>query len=264
MNDDFLANIPQEGSAPFAEQDKQETETPASSPADNKPDEATPSTEGVQDDNSQPSEKEAPFHKNPRWQQMREENQQLKSAMEEMSRWRQETDQRLQAPVKQAETKIPSWFIKFFGDNAELYQQFNQEFVGDLRSSVMNELKQEQTRVATQQKEELSRWDKWVEDSIDKVQEKFDVQLNANTRNSFLKFVTTYLPTDQSGNVDLVKGWELYNQLEQSKGQEKAEAKKALAAKVTSDNKSEAPKKDFQTSQSLRNTSWLDIAKGKI
>ena len=260
-----MAIIQQEGTplAEPVESDKQETETPAEPPTDSKPTEPAPSTDGAAP-NNQPVEKPVPYHKDSRWKAMRSENEQLKAAMQDLLAWRQQADQRLSAVPASQEKSIPQWFSKFFGDNQELYQLFNKEFVGDLRSSIKAEMQQELMREQQQKTSEQQRWDRWVQDSISQVQEQFDVNFTENERNAFLKFVTTYLPTDNAGNVDLIKGWQLYSQMQANEGKEKADAKKALAAKVTSEPKGESKKQDFQTSASLRNKSWTDIGRGSF
>lgn len=255
---EFLASIPNEGDeVSLGNQDAQEGEAPAGSPAEDSQTETAPSPGGA---NNQ-EENNVPFHKHPRWIEMRDEKARLEARLAELESRQQQPAPQQEAPRETAHgSKIPDWFVKLYGENYEAYEAY-QEHVREERKAIRDSLEQEERQRAETQRAEAERWNSWAKRSMETIDERHGANLmsDESRRKDFLSFVLKYKPTDDSGNIDMVKGWELY-QLRNSPDPAKASARKAAADRVQSDAKpAEKPKKDYLTSQELRRTDWRDL-----
>ncbi len=259
---DVLAGVPSEGSAnPFAEQEEpQETETPAESPAEEEPTEDAPSPEGA--DNTQDEEK-LPFHKHPRWKAMYERN---KALEQEVAQTRSEMEERLRqvqesvSSVPRGEEAVPDEFVRLYGDNPEafrLWRKQQEDFAARVKNEVFQEMQQRQE---TDQRN-LQEGERYVESSL----QELEVEGAEFNRNELMKFMLDFrdrfgaLPTDDRDNIDFRRGLELMMEMKGKMGsdRQKSQARKDLAAFSSSGGKnSEPPDKDYLTAQDLRNTDW--------
>ena len=251
---DALTDIPREGVNPFENSGESGKDTPSESSPEQKPIETAPSQEGA---TSTPDEPNVPFHKHPRWQAQREENERLKQTVEQLTAAQQQVQQRIEQMAQpQQKVEVPSWF----GGSPEAWEQY-QAYEAQKQQTVLQQWGAQQQQAAQQQAAETQRWQSWVDAGLETVQEKYSVDFGKNKplQNEFLKFVTTYLPTDDQGNVDLDKGWELFSQIKRDANAPKVAAKKALAGKTTSDDKAESAPKDYKTAKDLRHRDWKSL-----
>lgn len=249
---DFLANIPSEGEAfSLGNNDVQEKETPAAPPTEDNQTDTAPSPGGAnnQDDSN------VPFHKHPRWIQMREERDQLDARLRELEL--RTSSQAASQAQPQEQVQIPKWFVKLYGEDPDAYMAY-QEHVQEERQAIRESLIAEERQRAEQYKAETNRWNEWAKKEMESVDAKFGANLSTDEdrRKDFLGFVLKYKPTDDAGNIDMVKGWELY-QLKNVPDPAKSQARKAAADRVQSDTKpAEKPTKDYLTSADIRKMSW--------
>lgn len=259
---ELLADIPSEGEA-FGKKDERVKETPAESPADNKPTEQAPSPAGAEtapsldESNKQDESNDVPFHKHPRWQKMREENEALRSRLEELNSSVGQIKETF-SQQHQSSVEIPAWFSKLYGENVEAWDAY-QDHVKAEREAIKTELFKEQQAQQAKYQEEQKRWHDWVDTSIEKIENQFQADLsNEKDREKFLAFVHKYKPTDDHGNIDLVKGWELYSERQPKEDPARARARKEAADRVMSDSKpAEKPAKDFYTNLDVKKWSWF-------
>lgn len=267
MSDEFLADIQQEGTSleEILEPnlDGQVKETPAESPADNNQTESAPSSQGAQEptdpqkpDNSNTDDaNNLPFNKHPAWQRITDQNRELKEAVEKLTAVMGANSSK---PEDQ-KVSVPKEFAELFGENAEAWEKFQK--LGALQRSAWEEEQKRQKEEAEQkQKQDAERWQNWVNSSIEKIQEKYNVKLQEKTPeyNEFMAFIKERLPSDENGNIDFVKGWSWYQevkQIQEKAAVEKTNARKELAVASTSGKKSDS-KNTVITSNDLRGKSW--------
>lgn len=259
MSENALAGIPTEGDEIAAVENKDEVgkETPAESPAEKNQTETKPPQEG---EKNTPDDSNLPFHKHPRWKEMHDENARLK---EEISSIRDDVQTRFSTLEKEKETvNVPSWFSKLYGENQEAWEAYQEHITAErelIKSDLMREREEEHATATAEQK----RWETWVANGLEKIEEKNNVDLHSKTeeakRKDFLKFTYEYLPTDSDGSVDFEKSWELYNKLNTNESSEKARARKAIASKTTSDDRAETKPSDILTPSQIRAMGWLGL-----
>ena len=239
----------------------QEKETPAESPADKQPakDTAEPQPgEGAKDGSEKEGEKQSSeikpepkvfeaFHKHPRWKQLVQERDKLRS---DLTKLQDEVEPLLSELKKPEEAEMPAWFREAFeGDEAkwEKYRSYEARQRETIKQELMAEVRAEQDKAQKTQKDEQVRWDKWVEDELETLEEeglKFD-------KNELLKIATTYLPTDEKGNISLKKAYDI---LQKTKvGKPKSDEKKQVADKTMEKGKGTDDKPKVRTWEDLRN-----------
>ena len=236
---DVLADVKNEGEKdPFEALEK---ETPSESLPEKEPEEKS---------EKEVPEKEEPFHKHPRWlerenelKELRERDKQTAQELADLKEFREKTEQRFSS------TDVPEWFKTLYGDNKEaytLYQKHHEQEVQQIESGILAR----QQAYAQQQQAEQSKWNTWVDNEIVRLKDEgkeFD-------KNSLIKIMLDYRPTDQNNNFDFNKGYEIYSML--NKKTEKVDAKKEIADKANSSSRGEKPKKDYMTNNDLRSKSW--------
>jgi len=281
MSEDLFDGIKTEGELAFPhEQEKpfEQEEAPAeSSPEEASEEEESPSQEGdteVTPDTSEeaedntPEEEEVPFHKNPRWKKIiadrdaaREEREALKKQVDDMKSSLEKQNQPI-GPLPQA-------FIDQYGNDPVLYKQLleeeeqqRQQFAAKIKDDLKAEMRAEQEQKT--QKEMKQK--QWVEDQLEVVAESSGLDLSFkdgknSLRNEIMQTALKYSPTDENGNIDLVKAYEIYTLQSAQKDKAKIEKKKKVAARATTDEAAtETPKRDFRTSADFRNRSWDEVA----
>ena len=279
MEENILADIPREGTSldkflddQRANSDEQENESPAVSPAeegdgtDTSPSPDGGSTDGAENppaDNSQ-DESKLPFHKHPRWKAMHDENAALKQSLQEFMQSQRQVLERIAPPQVQApqQEQIPEWFVKAYGDDPQVWEA-HQTFMREQREAIKNDLLREQQEMQMRQTQEAQAQEKWVDDSLAAVEQSYGVKLQPgeSTTNEFIKFVIDFKPTDNEGNLDLVNGWKLFQEMRKPQEQAKqaaSQARKSLASSTMSTDKGNAgtKTKDFFTPADFKNKGW--------
>src|SRR3990167_10100084 len=90
MSDSILSDIPREGEL-LEEKDEEEKETRTEATAEEK----TKSEKPPQEGEDTLDEKQVPFHKHPRFQEITRENKELKEAINELSEFRKDAESKL-------------------------------------------------------------------------------------------------------------------------------------------------------------------------
>jgi hypothetical protein len=248
----FLANLKQEGGDPFAELENKETDTPADSPAETKPEEAKPNEgESTKEPVVNTQEEEEPFHR--RWK-VREEK--LKTELEEkfqrdLELTKQELEQRYAPKGKQP---APQFLTDMVGDNEQVAKSFNQ-YERDLIEKAKFEFSQEQERKIQAQQQEEQKWNNWIDDQVESLKEEghqFD-------RNELLKTVLDYRPTDQNNNYDFKAALKILQLQKPKESNKSVAAKKAIADTTTSGSQGESSPRDYVTAKDIRNIGWSSL-----
>lgn len=286
---DLMADVEVEGTISDESTDdlnnnEQGTETPAESPADNKPTEEAPSQEGAPVEPveapaepveaSTPDEtNNLPLNKNPRFQEVIEEKNYFKDQYEKTLGLVQQLQEsvkpiadqvRLQNEAKQPvdSVKIPKFFADVYGEDPEAYAEFlsvqrmeAQRVVEEARSK---EQQESEARQRQKQQEE-----QYIGEQFKAIEAKFGTRLEpgTNERNEFTKF---YLENPIGGfdangvpRYDLVKGYELFNRMksaEQSAPSASVQQKKAIASNTIDRNSSAAPSTGLTREQKSKMT----------
>lgn len=246
-----LADVKQEGADPFADMGK---DTPADPPpAETTVDEPIQGEPKVEEPAAS-TEENIPFHKHPRWIEREQELKSLRETeeahakeIEELKAFREET--------KSSNPTIPDWFRELYGDNEVAWNKYNEHEkvrTQEIETSVLQRQEEARKREADQ----ATRWNKWVDDEIGKLQsdgKQFD-------RNKLIKTMLEYRPTDERGNFDFQKGYRIYEALEPKNEADplKSQARKQLAD-ITNSSKGEKKAKDYMTTADLRNKSWNSL-----
>lgn len=243
---EFLETVAREGE-PLTEKETPAESTPANEPEKDKPAEG----ENTSDEN-------VPFHKHPRWMEREEELKALRESNEatarelaELKTIAEETSKRLPT-----DTSIPEWFKELYGENATAWAKYS-EHDQKQREEIKREVIEEQQKAAQQTTQEAAKWNKWVDDEIQKLKaegHQFD-------RNEFIKTMLDFRPTDETGSFDFKKGITIYEALK-AKGEDpaKSHARKELADTMTkSSGSGDKALKDYQTSADLRHRSWANL-----
>lgn len=249
--DEIFADIKKEGEDPFAELDT-EKETPSESQPEKEHEEVIPEPE-KKEEAPEIKEEDTPFHK--RWEKREEK---LNTEWEEkFESYKRSLESTIEEKTRKDDTTIPDWFSELYGDNQiawEKYEKHEQERAEAIKRQVIEE--QEQAR--KKEAEESTKWERWVDDEVKKLSDEgltFD-------KNELIKTVIDYRPTDDKGNYDLRKAYDI---LEMKKAKdtvadkEKSDARKAIADTTTKTTRGEPAKKDYMTPSELRNKSWNQL-----
>jgi hypothetical protein len=241
-----------------AEPDQKEKETPSDPPAEIKPEEETQSSEGEKKEETLNTldVKDEPFHK--RWQERQEKlNREWQAKLDERDRLFEEKFNALK-PVDSV-VQVPGWVKKIYGDSqdgVEFFKEFQTEQKKEAEA-IRQQIFEEQRQTSLKAQQEQERWTGWVRDQVQELKDEglvFD-------QNELQKVAVEFMPTDEEGNIDFRKAYRiLESQKASQKNPEKSQARKELAAATISTSNSESKPKDFQTSQSLRNKSFRDLA----
>lgn len=268
MPEELLAGI----AKPNTLGDAEEKETPDDSQSENKPDKEEPSHQGDEDKSEDESENteddkkseddkdksedksntddeddkksNIPFHKHPRFKQIIDDNKKLKETIDGLTSKQDETDKKLS---KDNET-IPNWFSELYGDNEKAWEMYNDRTKTErkeMKAEILSEIKEEQSKAT----EETNKWNEWVDDEIQSLKDeglKFD-------KNELMKVAVDYKPTDDKGNLDLKKAYDI---LQMQLVKPKSNERKKVADGTTKQTKSESKSDEFQTAHSLRNKGW--------
>lgn len=265
MDEDFLANAPSEGKVgedAFLSDDantgESQKETVSDPPAEKKPEQADAS----QGADNTPDAKIEPFHKHPRWIKTQEELNELRKFRDEVTPKLSTYEEVIAKLGKPAESNIPDWFPK--SGNAQADTQKYQEYLNyenGVKAQIKQELLAEQTKEAQAKTAEEKKWTDWVENSIQELTDeglKFD-------KNELQSIALKYLPSDEQGNIDFRKAYEIMTELNKYKAAplaQKADARKKIGDLATSGpQRAESAKSKVQSNRSLRNASWDSLVR---
>lgn len=251
---EFFADVQKEGKPIEEAFADKEVETPSESQPENEPKEETP----VEGEDTQPKTEEtpadedenSPFHK--RWKS-REEN--LRQELRE--EFETELEQiRAQIPPKPSEpTNVPDSFKRLYGDDPEAFEAFRSE----IRRELSEELSAKDAARAEEyrkQQAESEYWQGWVKEQLDGLESEH----GSFDRNAFSEFMLSVKPTDEGNNLDFKTGFDLFQKLNAKEPDSaKSQARKQIADAVTAPSKGDPPKKDYMTSEELRNKSWNSL-----
>lgn len=279
---ELLASVQTEGSPfkePAVKTDEATKENVVAPPAKEEPTTASPPPEGEEGkakaapEAKSPSDSEngntpgvqLPYNKDPRWNKMREERKQLETKLDDALKQLADLQNRVQSSPQQTQVQpvqIPEWFSDLFGTNAELWAKF-QKFDDQRQTAFVERYRQQEAERQTAAQKETEKWNKWVSDSLSSIEDTHGVDLSSPQgqalKNEFLKFVYEVKPTNENGDIDLVRGWQFFTQYVKKTDDTKAKAKKAMAAKVSSDAGGEMKNPEVRTSKELRSKSWHDF-----
>lgn len=255
MLEDFTANIEQEGAIgekAFERPEIQEKETPAATPAEQKPAEK-PSQGGdnTPDVNNRKQREES------RWQKAQAE-------LAELRKYKSDTQPRLETyqqtldrlgTQKESVPQIPEWFPK--SGNKQADEQKYKEYLSyesGVKAQIKQELLEDQTKEALEKAAEEEKWSSWVNDSLDKLEDdglKFD-------RNELQAVALKFLPSDEDGNIDFRRAYEIMTELKKTTPPvQNTQARKDIGAlSTTTKQSSEQKKPQYETQRTLRNKSF--------
>lgn len=233
-----------------------EKETQPAPPADENQNGAKPSQGGA----NTPDASTEPFHKHPRWIKTQEELAELRKFKAENGP-RIETYEQVIArltPKTDAQTvQVPEWFPKTGDKEADerKYKEY-MSYEAGVKAQIKQELLEESTKEAKEKAAEEKKWTDWVTTSLDKLQDegkKFD-------RNELQAVALKYLPSDEEGNIDFGKAYEIMTELKKiqpAPQAQKADARKKIGDLATTSKQSaDRPERKGETSASLRGKSW--------
>lgn len=150
---------------------------PTDSSPEIKPDEGKPSQEGentLDEDN-------VPFHKHPRWQEREKEwNEKLEGIQSQHAQEMEELKNFIQQSHAQspgAEIKVPDKFATLFGENPELFQNFNQ-LVAEQAMAIISKREQERLVEEEKQRQHVQELAKRYDTEIDQLKTQHDFDVN--------------------------------------------------------------------------------------
>ena len=282
-DESFLANVPVEGQDPA-----EEKETPPAPPAEEKkPEEKSETAPPPQEGGDKPEEKapqepetpegtpddktETPFHEHPRFQELVKDRNTARTARDEMQteleRMRSDYDEKLQdltSKQSQATPPMEPWFKEQYGDDKDAWREYHNRVTTErqkLIDEAVDRVRQDQVKAQQTKDTEAKKWDKWVGSQIQMLKDEGQTFDENELMNTTLKF----LPSDAAGNIDFRKGLEILNAMKTREGEvksEKVQARKELAGKAAPKSAPETKAPDYQTSDSLKNKSFGDLAHG--
>ena len=275
--EEILADVKAEGDKdPFADMEKA---SPSESLPEKEPVKEEPKVgeEKAKDEPSNTPEENIPFHKHPRWierenelKSLREREDSYNREIQELKAFKEDTVQKL-STISSDKTNVPDWFKELYGENEVAWQKYEQrEKVREEEIERRVFEKQEAQRNEASQK--VQKWNSWVDQEVAKLQAETGVDFTslndvlpngekANLRrNELIKTILDYRPTDDNGNFDFKKGYQIYDAMK-SKETDPAHsiARKQLADTTTKSSPAQKQSKDYMTAAELRNKSWNSL-----
>ncbi len=238
--------------------EEQETETPSDPPTENNEETESPSHQGeeapqAEGEKNTDEEENVPFHKHPRFKELIDERNDLRRQFDEL-RTTVDTVQQKIVPQNQ-DVKIPNWFQKLYGEDRDSWLEYQAERQQEL-DAVKQSIYTEQQEAQKKYEDSVKRWDNYTKQQIEVLEDEgksFD-------KNELMKVVLDYKPTDEQGNFDFHKAYEILEIKKKSEeNPAKSEARKKIAASTTSDNKGEPVQKDYMTAADFRGKHIFDL-----
>jgi len=265
--DELFANVPFEGGA-FSltgEEDTQENETSEESLPELNDEVDEPSHEGgnqiqnekIEDDNTQ-VDNTVPFHEHPRFKELISQKNEIKERFEEQTKQLEELKSLIanqsSQPTKE-ETNVDPELIPLLGDDPKIHAQWKKVLQNE-RDQMLREFREQQSKEYQQQYEQQARWDNWVKESVSALKE----QGKTFDENKLLKIAIDYKPTDDQGNIDFYKAYEIMKALEPAKDESKKIAKQKIASQtMKGSSSSNISEEKVIRSIDLKNKSWTDL-----
>lgn len=130
----------------------------------------------------------------------------------------------------------PEWFKEAFGENPELSNKFLQWFSAQTQV-IKDQVIREYASKSQAEQEAAAQGVAFIQEQLDAVSDEFGVNLEKKLAdgtdnlvlNEFLKFVYEVKPTDDDGNLDLKKGWKVFQQIQSGQKSGPAAARKRIA-----------------------------------
>lgn len=225
-------------------EDDTDTDTAASSPENV---ETSTGQDGSVEEPPKDLNDKTPLHKDARFKRVIEERNRERAEKRELLE-RLERLEKGNQPIPQKTTgQKPAWFAKYFGDDEEAWQGFQQMTSAakeEAKAEAIAELKREQETSSR----ESQKWTSWVNEQVTMLEEEGEMF----DKNALFKVMDEYRPSDDSGNLDFRKGLELLR-LKGSKPSN-ITAKREAGAKATGGARtgSEPQKKSGLTSEDIR------------
>ena len=245
---DELAEIPSDG-IKLEDIKKEEEKAPAESPTENKSEEETEEEKTAREVKEQEEEDKIPFHKHPRFKALVEEKNQYKEDLEKM---REDMESKF-SEIKESQSKtteIPSWFTELlYGDNEVAWGKY-QEHDKETRAEIKRELREEFESEKKEQENSATKWNTWIDNQVDSLKDeglKFD-------KNELMKVMMDYKPSDDAGNLDFKKGYQIMEVLKK-KDPEKFKARKEIVDD-SGKSKAEPQNKAYFTPEDMRGKGW--------
>jgi len=195
-----------------------------------------------------------PFHKHPRW----------KKVMGELQELREFKESSLKTP-REEETKIPEmpkWFTDIYGENQEGWEAYvaqRQAEREEDRKAILSDIEKQKQEAESK----VAEMDNWVDEQVLTLKE--DPEIGEFDRNKLLKVMLDYKPTDDDGNLDFYKGYELYEKLESKQpsgvnpDKTKTKIKKSIASQTVKKSNS-SDNSGVISSQDVRFKSFSQLA----
>ena len=143
-----------------------------------------------------------------RFQTLTEHNRELKEQLEEMkARVEEIAASASQRNEEEEESQIPEWFSNVMGENEEAWKGF-QGMTSKMKQEAIEAIKNESTQSQREEEKAAQEGMDWVTNQMDSVEETYG-QLSKSKKNELMSVVEKYTPTDNEGNLDFVKGYEL-------------------------------------------------------
>lgn len=246
--------------SPSGEQpEEDETDSsPEEEVQEEEPEEEPQPEEDEEDLDEEPEEETPPFHQHPRWQEIYGELQDLREFKEEV----QENPEKVlsvgETPTDEPE-EAPEWFKDIFGhddDTWKKYREYDKKQRKQIKQEVIQDIKKQQQEAQKQQE----KYDKWVKSEVSRLKS----QHGDFDKNRLMKVALDYKPTDEEGNIDLDKAYDIMTKMKSSKPKKKkkkktTDKKKDIAAKTMDDTKGEGEKKDYMTPDDLKNKTMHEL-----
>jgi len=261
----FLDEIPskeQSGDELFKD-DTEDTSQSEPSEKDTAGDSSSQSEKGKEDpssegDNNTADDKNVPFHKHPRFQQLIKENKELKEKVDNIVNTQGSQDTSQQTEEEEEVKEIPAWFKKLAGDDEEAkeaYKLFKQEYDKPTREKIREEVKQEQEQQSQQEQEEQRKWDEWVQSEVESLRaegKEFD-------KNELMKVALDYRPEDEEGNISLEKAYDILEMKKLKEQKDNTQPKKDVASKTGSDNRGSETGTPRPSAEDIRRKDWKTL-----
>lgn len=190
-------------------------ETPSESPTQ---EQTVVTEEGSQPE--KPAQAQVPYHEDPRWIQKEQE-------IRELKQWREENAPLLEKLKTKSAEEVeidPDW-AELFGADPEAYKKWT-SYEGKLADRILERISKDVAAKETAIKEQNA----WVENELNSLRadnKQFD-------ENELLKVMREYSPSDEEGNYDFKKGYQIYEALK--KGAPDPTLPKKAVAGLSGDN----------------------------
>ena len=213
------------------------TEEKEPEPSDSSPETEKPAGQGesIEEAPKDLNDKTA-LHKDARFKRVIEERNRERAEKRELLERLEKLEKGNQPTQTKTPTTKPAWFAKYFGDDEEAWQGFQQMTASakeEAKAEAIADIKREQES----ERNSSSKWDKWVNEQVESLEE----QGETFERNALLKVMDQYRPTDDEGNLDFHKGLELLRLKGDKPSQ--VEAKRKAAAMTATPMKGSEPSK---------------------